>query len=270
MPTRNPPKNPELLLWLAWLCFWSRQATADVILTLPDGLETRQLNEDRPRKLMNVYRNTDQIANQYRGELKYRPDSNGVVYYRKGRYYVSAYFFLKNFSLEKIENNGNGESKIKTGKQKNSYSATFGYYFTRSFSMEFEYFDYSDSLGAPTLVGQQSVDSGIAETKNYILNFMVEVNQSRIIPFFAAGFGIAKSNFRHVGTSLEDLDLNIDSEFTPLYQFMAGFEFALTDQLLLGVRYRLYDSFVDLKSKDGYIFKYSPRNNFNIGFRYVL
>ncbi|MDR1495266.1 MAG: porin family protein [Rickettsiales bacterium] len=258
-----------ILLFVVCVPLLVREAMADVTLSLPDGIETRRLNEDRPRKLTNLYKNTGQIGDQYRGKLKYRPDNNGVIYYRDGRFYVSIYFFVKNFSLQKIEND-KISPEIVTGKLEHSYSSTFGYYFTKNFSIEFEYFDYSDSLSDIIPPIENTVKDGTVETRNYIFNFMTEINQSRIIPFFAVGFGVVKSDFSHTKADFLDSDFKINSKFTPLYQFIAGFEFMVTDQLLLSFRYRLYNTFVDLRSSDGYIFGYGPRNNFNIGFKYIL
>jgi hypothetical protein len=247
----------------------SREARSEVVFALPDGVETQQLNEDKTRKLVNTYKNTGQITNQYRGKLRYRPDNNGISSYRNRRFYISVYFFIKNFSLKEIENGGK-ISEISTGSMKHSYSATFGYYLTNSIGLEFEYFDYSDSISNMSPPIRGNLVSGDMKTRNYIFNFTTEINNSRIIPFFAVGLGLAQSDFEYSAASDTNENFKTSSKLVPLYQIVAGFEFEISDQLLFSFRYRIYNTFRSIETNDKYFFRYGPRNNFNVGFKYIL
>jgi hypothetical protein len=246
--------------------FPCRKAASDLFFSLPEGIRAERLNENRPRKIVNTYKNTGQIENQYRGELKYKPSNNGITNYREGRFYVNFFFSHKNFSPNGIENNGK-VSKIKVGKLENSFSAAFGYYINSSMGLEFEYFDYSDFISAIDPPIWYGVVDGRVNVENYILNFLLEINNSEIIPLFGAGIGFVKSNFKQ---EVEVGDFEIRGRDSLMFQFIVGFEFVLNEQMLFCFRYRSSDVLGYIGKKNDPLFKYNKISNINIGFKYIL
>ncbi|MDR2778620.1 MAG: hypothetical protein LBB13_03965 [Rickettsiales bacterium] len=243
-------------------------ANASVIIVLPDGLETREINGDKYRKLRNRYSDVGQINNQYKGELVYRPDNNGVITYRDGRFYVSACFSAKKFSVKEIEDSNGIISTVDPDKYRFSYFGSFGYYFNRSMAVEFEYFDYIDSLAAiaPNIfnnIGEFSIN-----TKNYMANFLMEINETKLVPFFGVGLGLANSSYSGYNKANNPV---IVGKIEPLYQIILGIEFAVTQELLFDIRGKLHRTFSDQKINGGeYKIRYNNRYSFGLGFKYIL
>jgi hypothetical protein len=242
-------------------------ARASVILILPDNLETKELNADRPRKLTNRYSDIGQINNQYRGELLYKPDNNGIVTYRDDRFYLAAYFSTKIFSPEEIEGPNEIISDVARDKYRLSYFGSFGYYFNRNMSVEFEYFDYTDLAKniAPNIYN--NVTEFTMDTKNYVFNFLVEINEAKLIPLFGGGLGVAKSDFRDYG---RENNPTMESKILPMYQIVVGLEFDMAEQLLFGIRCKLYGTFRNRKINDDYTIKYGRQYFIGLGFKYIM
>ena len=116
------------ILCYLFMYFFSIALFAETILMLPEEIELKEVNKNTNKKLVNRYKNEDQIKNQYKGKLKYKPDNDGINMYRDGKFYTTVYFLLEGFKLNKI---GNNEIKSISG---NSYSVTLGYYFSNNFA----------------------------------------------------------------------------------------------------------------------------------------
>lgn len=232
---------------------------SETILVLPENVKLEEINKDKKKKLTNRYENINQIEDQYKGKLKYIPYNNGINNYREGKFYTSVLFFLKGFPINNID-----IQKINSVKSENSFTASFGYYFYDFLALELEYFEYIHSISNINING---INKFKMDTKNFILNILIESNYSRFIPFLGFGIGALSNDFR---------DSNIEKlkgQITPTYQVLAGFEIALNESILINFKYRAYYNTIgDIKmiyDNNKYNIKFNWRNNFNIGFKYI-
>lgn len=232
---------------------------AETILVLPENVKLEEINKDKKRKLTNRYENLNQIEDQYKGKLKYIPYNNGISSYREGKFYTSILFFMKGFPINNIHS-----QKIEPIKSENSFSASMGYYFYDFLALEGEYFEYTHSLSNIDING---INKFKMNTKNYILNILIESNYSRFIPFLGAGIGVLNNDFQDSNIG------KLKGKITPIYQVLAGFEIAFNESILINFKYRAYyDTIGDIKiiyENNKYNIKFGWRNNFNIGFKYI-
>lgn len=232
---------------------------AKTILFLPEDIELEDVNKNTSKKLVNRYRNEDQIKNQYKGKLKYKPDNDSLNMYREGRFYTSIYF------LPKLTLNGTiDNSDINNYKSSNSYSVDVGYYFTNNIAMEVDYSELIYSISNLNL--EDTLNEFKMHFKNYFLNVLVESNYSRFIPFISLGFGFIQSSFDESNIA------GIESHIVAAYQFIGGFEIAFTDSLLLSFRYKLFKNINKIKLRYGNIshdINLKKADSFNIGLKYV-
>jgi hypothetical protein len=242
-------------------------ASASTILVPPENLDLKELNADRPRKLTNRYSDVGQINNQYKGELLYKPDNNGVVTYRDGRFYVSAHFFTAKFSPKEIEHYDGTILSFDVDKNRFSYFGSFGYYFNRNMGIEFEYFDYTSHIAGLVPNIYNSIGEFSINTKNYVINLLGEINEARVIPFVGGGLGVARNDF----TNYSAVDNpTIENIFVPMYQIILGLEFTINEQLLFSCKYKFHGTFKDLKINSDYKIKYDVHQSLGFGFKYIL
>lgn len=232
---------------------------AKTVLFLPEEIELEDVNKNTNKKLVNRYKNEDQIKNQYKGKLKYKPDNDGLNMYRDGRFYTSIYFLPKLTLKGTIDDSG-----IDNYKSNNSYSVSVGYYFNNNIAMEIDYSELAYSVSNLNLGG--ILNGFKMHFKNYFLNVLVESNYSRFIPFASMGFGIIQSDFNESNVA------NIKGHIAAAYQFIGGFEIAFTDSLLLSFRYKFFKNVNKIKLRYGdssHNINLKGADSFNIGFKYV-
>ncbi len=232
---------------------------AKTVLFLPEEIELEDVNKNTSKKLVNRYKNEDQIKNQYKGKLKYKPDNDGLNMYRDGRFYTSIYF------LPKLTLNGTiDDGGIDNYKSNNSYSVSVGYYFNNNITMEVDYSELTYKISNLNLGG--TLNGFKMHFRNYFLNVLAESNYSRFIPFVSLGFGIIQSDFN------ESNVVSIESYIAVAYQFIGGFEVAFTDSLLLSFRYKFFKNINKIKLRYGdnsHNINLKRADSFNIGLKYV-
>ena len=233
---------------------------AKTILFLPEDIELEDVNKNTSKKLVNRYKNEDQIKNQYKGKLKYKPDNDGLNMYREGRFYTSIYFLPKTLLNGTIDNAG-----ISDYKPNNSYSVSVGYYFNNNITMEVDYSELTYNIS--NLALGNGLNNFKTHFKNYFLNVLAESNYSRFIPFISLGFGILQSDFDE-----SNIVTNIKSHVATAYQFVGGFEIAITDSLLLSFRYKFLKNINKIKLRyenNSYDINFGRVESFNIGLKYL-
>lgn len=227
------------------------------ILVLPEKIELEEVNKNTNKKLVNKYKNEDQLENQYKGKLKYKPDNDGLNMYRSSRFYTSVYFLPKGFLLEKIDDfNINSKSNI-------SYSVVAGYYFTNNIALEI---DYSELIYSVSNINIDNLTKFKMHSRNYILDITAESNYSRFIPFISLGLGIMQSTFSE--SNIE----NIKNNITMAYQIVGGFEIAFTDSFLISLRYKFLQPVKGIKlqyNNDSHRIKFKKIGDFTVGLKYV-
>lgn len=241
------------ILCYLFMYFFSIALFAETILMLPEEIELKEVNKNTNKKLVNRYKNEDQIKNQYKGKLKYKPDNDGINMYRDGKFYTTVYFLLEGFKLNKI---GNNEIKSISG---NSYSVTLGYYFANNFAAEVEYFELVHEISDTHIVGLNNFKM---QSRNYTLGIMAESNYSRFVPFIYLGLGFAQYTYTN----------DIKNNFNFLFQLAGGFEIVLTDSLLISFKCKFYQPIIGMKIKyndNNYDLKFAKEGNFSIGLKYI-
>lgn len=267
---------------------------SEVFFVLPDKMSTTDVNKGMKKKTMNRNENVMyQMNNQYKGKLKYRPTNNMVKNFRKGRYYTSVYYSHTDLEISKITSNRiEYEDSDKERKFNDYFGAAFGVYLRNSIGAEIEYFEYKKDI--TTTITNYKDNFFEFAGQNYFLNFFVESNYSKIIPFLGVGGGILRGNIKNAFSSgyfpeliLESYSNVIEREdklkkpkLIPVFQFFAGFEFALTDDLTFFARYKYYSLKKDiitkriikednLKLEQNFNFTFKGKSFINIGFKYL-
>ncbi len=282
-----------LIIFLLFFLFNINISSAEVFFVLPDKMSTIEVNKGMTKKTMNRNENVIyQMNNQYKGKLKYRPTNNMVKNFRKGRYYTSVYYSHTDLEVKKLESDRiEYEEKVKSGKFKDYYGASFGLYLRNSIGVEFEYFEYCDDIKVNT--AKYDLPNYFEfDAKNFFINFFVESNYSKIIPSLGVGGGLLRGDIKSAlffGTFPEFGPENYNKyeqiklkrkKLIPIFQFFAGFEFALTDDLTFFARYKYYSLKKDVKmiavikndykkAEQNLDFTFKGNSFINIGFKYL-
>jgi hypothetical protein len=244
--------------------FFLKSAKADVVLTLPDNLKVQELNKDRSKKFVNRYIDVNQVENQYRGELQYKPDNSEVSLINQGNIYISLYFSGGKSNWYSLLDAQKNTFSLRTQKLDSFFTFMVGYYFNHSLSLGFEYYDHSNEILLEDSTLLSDIHSSIFLSKNYLANLSLEFNYNRLIPFFTVSLGVMQNTFK---SSPLDSKISFADSFYPLVQWGAGVEFYLEEFILLTLRYRvpyifylssravqinLHNSNYTLKSKPGF------------------
>lgn len=267
------------ILILSFILINNANVSAEVFFNLPENLTLEEVNKNIKNKTMNRSDSIeDQINNQYKGKLKYKSNNDAIRNYRKDRYYTSAFMVINKLSLNEIKNtNTNKIYEVNKG-FKNSVGGIFGFYFRNNFSLEFEYFDYSNTTRAKENFFEDSkhkkFNSVDVNVKNYFINLIIENNYSQIIPFFGIGIGGVKTDFSNSEIAEET---KIKSNLTPAYQGIAGIEFAVTNNVFINIKYKYYKLIKDSQMKvinkynnnEKFDFSLNSQTLINIGFKYL-
>lgn len=268
-----------ILFFLLFSC----NAMADVYFTIPYEMELEEMNKGM-KKTKNRYSSEKQIENQYKGKLKYKPSDSLYKNDRNGRYFTSVYFLVNDngFITANDKVNGVANTFWKKGGVQNSFSAEIGRYFSNSIFLSFEYFEYAVGNAAFDYMDGNYNDTLEFEHNGqvYVFNFGIENNYSRLIPFFGAGIGAFRSTFHEMNTStIVGLIYNteISDNLVPMYQFFAGFDFLISDDMYITAKYKYFALTKDIRLKRVWgssTYRYDlelEKNNssFMIGFKYI-
>lgn len=257
------------LLFIIFL-FTSSIVKADVYFIPPD-IEFEDVNKNIEVKAKNRYNKIEQIENQYKGKLKYKPSNTMIREDRKGRYYTSVGYLINNSIFEEVEDEKN-DIKYKIDKKNNfkdTFSAELGLYFRDNISLSIEYF----------LLSNKSIRFNNVKTKlesqAYFINLNIENNYSKIIPFFGLGAGVIKNDFKEEFIYTYETN-EVDGNIIPAYQIFAGLEFMYNDRIILYGKYKYMDFFEDVELERTYInttsiykLKLDVKENIIIGFKYL-
>lgn len=269
---------------ILFLLVFINSSFADVYFNVPDGIELEEMNKNMP-KMLNRYNTVQQIENQYKGKLKYKPSDNLFKYDRKGRYFSSVFFMINNNSFKTAEDLDNIGTKYNFNKNGfgNTFSAELGRYFLDSLFLSIEYFEYNggDKLAFSYKSGGYTYDLSLShKSRNYFFNIGLENNYSKIIPVFGAGIGIVANDLEKINSGfivgLID-NTTIESKMLPAYQFFGGLDIVVGDNSFLVLRYKYFNTIGDFEIdvKDGYsTLRYKlelEKNNSSImiGFKYL-
>ncbi len=279
-----------LIIFLLFFLFSINGTFAEVYFVLPDNMSTTEINKGMTKKTMNRNENVMyQMNNQYKGKLKYRPTSNMIKDFRKGRYYTSVYYSHTDIEISKITSDKiEYEDSDKKRKFNDYFGASFGLYLKNSMGAEIEYFEYKKDI---TTKASECKDNFFEfAAQNYFINFFVESNYSKLIPFLGIGGGILRGNIKSAFISgrFPEFDFAIIEEnsklkkpkLIPIFQFFAGFEFAITDELMFFAKYKYYSlkkdittkrtvERNDIKSEQNLNFNFNRNGFINIGFKYL-
>lgn len=293
-------KTMLLIIFLLLFLFNINTSFANVFYMLPDGMNTKNINSSMKKKTMNRNENVMyQMNNQYKGKLKYRSPSNMIKSFREKRYYTSAYYLHSDMEIAKLTSNrikySNEDEK---NKFKDYYGAAFGYYLRNSIGVEVEYFELyrkSASYTDDFIIKFLGVDfPNIFElsNQNFFLNFFVESNYAKLIPFLGVGAGAVKSKFKSglISGYFPDLieenegfishKTTLKSKIIPVFQFFAGFEFAINENLTFFAKYKYYSLKKNLvterivevnkkRAKQDYTFTLEGNSFINVGFKFL-
>ena len=244
---------------------------AEIYFMLPNEIEVEDVNKNIKFKTKNRYTKAEQIQNQYKGKLKYKPSNSMIKNDRKGRYYTSVSYLINKSLFEEIEDDTN---KIiyqanKNNEFKDSFSAEFGLYFRDNMSVGIEYFFLSNKS-----VKFNNINIKM-EGQAYFVNLSLENNYSKIIPFFGIGAGVIKNDFKEEFTYTYETN-EVDGNIIPAYQIFAGLEFMYNDKIILYGKYKYMDFFEDIELERTYInttstykLKLDAKENIIIGFKYL-
>ena len=261
----------------------SCKSKADVYFTIPEEMELQEMNKGI-KKTINRYKSEKQIENQYKGKLKYKPSDSMYKNDRKGRYFTSVFFMLNNnsFSTATDVNNDYVGNFGKNNNFDNSIAAEIGRYFSNSVYISFEYFEYAGGKSSFEYMNSSySYDLSIDHNgQAYLFNIGFENNYSRIIPFFGVGIGAFRSTFEEVNTSTISglfTTYEIKDNIIPVYQFFAGFDFLLNDDMFLTFKYKYFNFTKDIRLKriygsttNRYDLELEKNNSsFMFGFKYI-
>ena len=258
-------------------------AFADIYFNVPDGIELQEMNKNMP-KTLNRYNKFEQIENQYKGKLKYKPSNNLYRYDRKSRTFTSVFFMLNDNSFKTAEDLSNkAVYNFNRNSLKNTISAEIGRYFFDNLFLSIEYFEYNggDNLSFSYKNGTYSYDMDLEhKSRNYFLNIGLENNYSRVIPFFGGGIGVVANDLEKLNSNiivgLVD-DTKIETKMLPAYQFFAGLDIVLGDNSFLVFKYKYFnvigDFEIDVKNGSSSTkYKLELENNntsIMIGFKYL-
>lgn len=243
---------------------------ADVYFIPPD-VELEEINKNMEIKTKNRYNKVEQIENQYKGKLKYKPSNTMIREDRKGRYYTAVGYLINNSVFEKVKDEKNNvKYKIdKANDFKNTFSAELGLYFRNNISLFIEYFLLSNKS-----IKFDNVKAKM-ESQAYFINLSIENNYSRVIPFFGLGAGVIKNDFEEEFTYTYATN-KVDGNIIPAYQIFAGLEFMYSDKIILYGKYKYMDFFEDVELERTYInatntykLKLDTKENIVIGFKYL-
>lgn len=268
------------------------ESFGEVYFVLPDKSVLEDVNKGMKKKTMNRdYNVLDQMNNQYKGKLKYRPKGAGIKSYKKGKFYVGVYFSRIGIEVDEIERTDlidpssgeQGTYKVKSGNFGDSYGASVGVYFNKNMALEIEYFDYKDDIKTnEPIFGTYSrvYDTVEMNVRNYFLNYVIENNFSRVIPLMGVGIGVVVADFNNdlvnsIGSATNRARIE-DGDIGMAYQLFAGIEYSLTDNSYLFAKYKYYnvkDGFsMNIKNRwEDYKYDFSLKNNniINLGFKYI-
>lgn len=280
-----------MFLFIFILCFslLINNASASVIFTLPTDIEVEEVNKNMRKKTMNRNFNVeDQMNHQYKGKLKYKPLKNERKASKKGHFYTSAYFLNTNIEVDKIEDKTTKNTfEMKSGDFKDTYGAEVGIYFKDNMGLSFEYFDYSDDIKTKQnfFIDSRYTAHNKVElhVRNYFLNYFIESNYSRIIPFLGFGVGVVVSDFDNsqlnknfIGFNTGGYTTDLKKDWTVGYHIFAGIEFSFNESCFIFVRYKYYDikdkismEVVNRDNKNAYNFLLEGNSFINLGFKYL-
>ena len=257
---------------LLLISFFGCFANADVIYNFSGKKSLVDVNPNIKQKTQTQYKAGDKIKNQYKGKLKYRPNVS-TTNYRDGRVYVNFYAnihslkYSGSFKYNNIEyNRSEYINKVKT---QNSFDidVIIGYYITQNLLFEIEYsnYEYSTFLNNNKYLyfaGKSTTNYRVNKLNNnftiYGLNFLVENNYSKVIPFFGIGLGYMKNGYtdsfyvspRGEETVREESDIRFKEKF--IYTLMTGIDINITEKVLLSFRYKHINSLnsnIDIRNK---------------------
>lgn len=250
--------------------FFSLNANAALYFMLPDELEVEDVNKNIKVKTKNRYNSADEIENQYKGKLKYKPSNSMVENDREGRYYTSASFSINKGTISKITNNDVEYDIEEKNGFKNSISAEFGYYFKNSARIGIEYFEILNNN-----IGFNDISVEL-NGKAYFLTLAIENNYSKIIPFFGIGIGAVKNDFNEEFSSLTFYNNYVEGNIVPTYQIFGGIEYSYSDNILIFTRYKYFDFIKDIEltrnyqnTTTNYLLKLESNSSISIGFKYL-
>lgn len=258
-----------VLLCIIFL-FISPNTMADVYFIPPD-VEFEDVNKNMEIKTRNRYNKFEQIENQYKGKLKYKPSNNMIREDRKGRYFTSVGYLINKSVFEEVEDETNNiKHKVnKKNEFKDTFSAEFGLYFRDNMSLSIEYFLLSNKS-----IRFSDIKAKL-EGQSYFINLNIENNYSKIIPFFGLGAGVIKNDFKEEFIYTYETN-EVDGNIIPAYQIFAGLEFMYNDKIILYGKYKYMDFFKDIELERTYIntahiykLKLDAKDNIIIGFKYL-
>ena len=272
-----------MVIKLLFFLFFTFEAMAEVYFNVPNGMELQEMNKGT-RKTINRYKNEEQIENQYKGKLKYKPSDSMYQNDRKGRYFTSVFYMINNNSFATatdINSDYVGEFN-KNNDFDGTIAAEIGRYISNSIYLSFEYFEYAGKESSFSYMNNNYLYNLNIDHNGqaYMFNIGFENNYSRLIPFFGAGIGAFRSTFDEISSSaIAGLltTYEIKDNLIPTYQLFAGFDFLLSDDMYVTLRYKYFNFLKDIRLKRIYgntTYRYDlelEKNNssFMIGFKYI-
>lgn len=248
---------------------------AEIYFMLPNEIEVEDVNKNIKFKTKNRYTKAEQIQNQYKGKLKYKPSNSMIKNDRKGRYYTSVSYLINKSLFEEIEDDTN---KIiyqanKNNEFKDSFSAEFGLYFRDNMSVGIEYFFLSNKS-----VKFNNINIKM-EGQAYFVNLSLENNYSKIIPFFGVGAGLIKNTFKESfeNDSFASFYSNgVKGSVIPAYQIFGGIEYMYSDKIIVFAKFKYMDLINDIELnrryqeiETNYLLKLDTKSNIALGFKYL-
>lgn len=251
---------------------------AKIYFSIPNNIQLKEVNPNINNKSKTIYKSIDEIPEQYKGKLTYKPDNDGIDNYRKNRFFTSVDFFKDKLTISKFNNS---DEDIKNIKDISNYSFPFniniGFYLTNNIGLEFDYSMLNKSMTFKETF--KEIDKLHFDQSLYFFNIFFESNYFILIPFF--GFGIAFINNNTVqgffGTETKEIK-EIKLNYNLGYNLFAGFDFCLSKNWCLVFEYK-YLASIDtaflkldkfLNKKDATSIKFDFKNHiFSIGIKFI-
>ena len=255
-------KKCWIKIFVVMIFLFCIETKAETIYNFSGKRSLLDVNPDIKQKTQTQYKAEDKIKNQYKGKLKYKPNT-GTTSNREYRIYVNFYVNIHNLKYKNnFEYNNekyNKDEYIDRIKEQNSFdiSVGMGYYLTQNIAVEFEYSNYEYStflkndkylyFGGRTSSSYR-VNKLNSDLSVYNINFLIENNYSTIIPIFGIGFGMMKSGYLdsfYINNRQEETvrdEANIQLKGKTIYTLIAGLEYQFTDKILFSFKYKLVSS----------------------------
>lgn len=234
---------------------------ARTIYNVPQKLNLQEVNPTVKHKIQTRYSTEEEIANQYKGKLKYKPDNNAIENYKLNRVYVTIHGSSNQFKLREYKLNGAklNDNIFNIDTEKVGINVGVGYYFTNAFAIEFEYLNMNNyfKLKSPNYITNSNggeIDKYDMSTYGYFVNLSVESNYAKLVPIIGAGIGYINASFESFKRNGVSTNEKIDVEGKLAYNYFIGAEYQLLDSLFVSVKYKvvetLGDNFIKKESDD--------------------